>query len=98
MSEIYRVVLKRHKDSNRPDVCIFYDEDSEKAIKEMKKYNDKNGFSIQDKDGRFTIANIILRKTTGTGEVLSETSYRELYDVYGNRRKKVGLNDSTGSN
>ena len=28
MSEIYRVILKRHKDSNRPDVCIFYDEDS----------------------------------------------------------------------
>lgn len=91
MSEIYRVILKRHKNSSRPDVCIFYDENREKAIKEMRKYKTKNGFSIQDKDGRFTIANIILRKTTETGEVLSETSYSELYDVYNNRKEEGGI-------
>ena len=34
----WKVMLKRHRPSNRPDVCVFYDEDKNTALKEMRKY------------------------------------------------------------
>ena len=85
----YSVVLKRHKGSSRPNVIIFRDEDRENAIKEMAKYCKANGFAIQDHDGKFTIADILLveQESIVGAPVLSVTSYHEIFDVYGNRRK-----------
>lgn len=77
----YSVVLKRHKGSNRSDVVVFQDENRARAIREMKKYCEKNGFSVQDRDGRFTIADIVLveREPIAGAPVLSETSYITLF-------------------
>lgn len=86
----YSVILKRYKGSSRPDVCIFRDEDREKAIKAMRDYDRKNGFSVCDSDGRYTIADIVLeeKEPIAGSPVISEKSYIELFDVYGNRRKE----------
>lgn len=77
----YSVVLKRHKGSNRPDVIVFRDEDRAKAVKEMQKYCKENGFSVKDRDGRFTIADIVLveRETIVGAPIISETPYVELF-------------------
>lgn len=82
---IYDVILKRHSGCSRPNVCVFYDEDREKAIEEMQKYCKAHGFTVFEKDGRFTIADIVLRERKPTGEIISETSYRELFDALGKR-------------
>ena len=78
----YSVVLKRHKGSSRPDVCIFSSEDRKEALREMHKYCMKNGFSIHDRDGHFTIANIILveKEPIVGAPVISMTPYCELFD------------------
>ncbi|MEG1459724.1 MAG: hypothetical protein RSJ40_10515 [Acetivibrio sp.] len=47
----YDVILVRN--CSRPDVCVFYDEDREKAIKEMGKYVEKHGFPLMIKMGLF---------------------------------------------
>ena len=85
----YSVVLKRHKGSSRPNVILFRDEDREKAIKEMAKYRKTNGYSVQDHDGKFTIADILLveQEPIVGAPVLSVTPYCQIFDVYGNRRK-----------
>ena len=85
-SVIYDVILKRHNGSSRPNVCIFYDEDKELSIAAMADYGKKNGFSITEKDGRFSIADIILRKRKSTGEVISETSYHKIFDTVTGKR------------
>lgn len=87
MTKIYDVVAKRYRGSSRSDVVLFYDEDIENAIRFMHDYDKKNGFTIYEKDGRFSIADIILREREATGKVISETPYRKLFDVYGNRLK-----------
>lgn len=89
MTIIYDVIAKRHSGNSRPDVCLFYDEDREKSIEFMKKYAKKKGFVIEDKDGVFTIADIILRERESTGKKLSDTSYRELFDAIGKRLKPI---------
>lgn len=78
---IYDVILKRHNNSSRSDVCIYYDEDKTNALDEMAKYVNKNGFSVAEKDGRFSIADVILRKRKSTGEVIEETSYYKLFNT-----------------
>lgn len=83
---IYDVILKRHNGSSRPDVCIFYDEDKELAVAAMADYNRKNGFSITEKGGRLSIADIVLRERKATGEVISETPYREIFDTVTGKR------------
>lgn len=88
-SLIYDVILKRHNGSSRPDVCIFYDEDKELAIAAMADYDRKNGFSITEKDGRFSIADIILRERKSTGEVINETSYHKIFDTVTRKRIEV---------
>lgn len=85
MTLIYDVIAKRHRGSSRPDVVLFYDEDRETSIKFMQKYDKANGFTITEKDGKSTIADIILRERTATGEKISDTPYIELFDVYGKR-------------
>lgn len=83
----FSVWLKRHKGSTRPDVCVASYEDRDEAIQAMKKYSDKYGFTVYDKDGRFTIADITLvEKEPIFGKpIISETSYCKLFDVYGKR-------------
>ena len=91
---IYDVILKRHNGSSRHNVCIFYDEDKELAIDAMANYCKKNGFSIIEKDGRFSIADIIIRKRKYTGEIISETSYHKIFDtVTGKRLRCVKSHD-----
>lgn len=77
----YSVVLKRHKGSSRPDVCVFRDESKAAALKEMHKYCMKNGFSVYDRDGRFTISNIVLieKENVAGSPIISETPYCELF-------------------
>ena len=78
----YSVVLKRHKGSARQDVCIFRDENRDAALREMYKYCKQHGFSIEDHDGRFTIANIVLveKEPVVGAPVISETPYCDLFD------------------
>ena len=91
---VYDVILKRHSGSNRKNVCIFYDEDKELAIKKMAEYVKKNGFTITEEDGRFSIATIILRERKPTGEIIKETPYHEIFDtVTGKKIKEGGKND-----
>lgn len=85
MTIIYDVIAKRSKECTRPNVCLFYDENREKAIKFMREYDKTHGFSIDEKEGTFTIANLLLRERESTGKVISEMSYRELFDIFGNR-------------
>lgn len=76
---IYDVIAKRFDGSSRPNVVLFYDMDRKVAVNFMKKYGKEYGFTIMDEDGRFTIANLILREREATGEVISETPYIELF-------------------
>lgn len=78
---IFDVILKRHSGSARGNVCVFYDEDKALAVEQMGEYVKKNGFTITEKDGRFTIADVILRERKSTGEVVSETSYHKIFDT-----------------
>lgn len=88
----YSVILKRFKGSSRPDVCIFRDENRAIAILEMWKYCKKNGFSIHDSDGRYTIADIILieKEPIAGSPILCTLSYHEIFDVNDNRRATQG--------
>lgn len=78
----YSVILKRHKGSARPNVCIFRDEDRNKALKEMRRYCKQNGFSVHDRDGWFTIADIVLeeKEPIAGAPIISETPYRALFE------------------
>ena len=86
MTIIYDVLLKeRHYKPvtgyyGEPKyTCIFYDEDRNKALKEMQKYVDSHGFTTPDK--KFTIENVVLRERESTGKVISIASYCELFDT-----------------
>jgi hypothetical protein len=84
----YSVVLKRHTSSSKPDTILFRDEDREVAISEMQKYYKKNGFTIYDKDGHYTISNIILveQESIVGAPILSVTKYCDLFDVFDRRK------------
>lgn len=83
----YSVILKRYEGSSRPDVIIFQDEDREKAISEMKKYVKANGFTVYDRDGRFTIKTVVLEEKEPIvgSPVLSIIPYHKLFDHLDNR-------------
>lgn len=85
----YSVILKRFQGSSRPDVCIFRDEDREKAIREMARYARENGFTVKDRDGTFTIATIQLveKEPIAGAPEISRKSWHELFDHLGNRRE-----------
>lgn len=85
MTIIYDVIAKRNERCTRPNICLFYDEDKEKSIEYMKKYCKKHGFTVDEKDGTFTIADLVLREREATGKRIKETSYRELFDMFGKR-------------
>lgn len=84
----YSVILKRHKGSTRPNAVIYRDENRERAIAEMAKYSRANGFTVLDRDGRFTIADIVLveKEPIFGAPVISETPYIEIFDECGRRR------------
>ena len=84
----YSVMLERHKGSSRTDVCVFSDYDRETAIAEMGAYRKKNGFSVYDHDGRFTVADIVLvaREPVVGAQIISRTPYIKIFDIYGERR------------
>lgn len=84
MTKIYDVIAKRNK-GYLPDVCLFYSDDREEAIKYIEKYDKKHGFSIDEKGKTYSIADIILRERESTGKKLKDTSYRELFNMYGKR-------------
>ena len=88
----YSVVLKRFEGSTRPDVVVFRDEDREKAISEMRKYAVENGFTVYDKDGRFTIKTIALEEKEPIvgAPLLSSIPYHKLFDHLDNRLHQEG--------
>ena len=86
MTIIYDVLLEQRKYKpvtgyyGEPKyICIFYDEDKKRALKEMQKYVKQNGFVTPDK--RFTVADVVLRERKATGEVISLTPYRKLFNT-----------------
>ena len=60
-------------------ICIFYDEDKNRALKEMRKYVKKNVFVTPDR--QFTVEDVVLREREATGEVISITPYHKLFDT-----------------
>lgn len=87
----YEVILKRYEGSSRPDVCVFRDENRELAIREMGKYVNKYGFTVVDRDGRFTIAGVHLieKEPIAGSPIISEVNYYDIFDIYGNRRRQL---------
>lgn len=81
-SIIYEVILKRHPGGNKPSVIHFYDEDRDVAIKAMKLYDKKNGFTLVEDGHRFSIADIVLRaRSVPDYDVVSETSFHEIDEL-----------------
>ena len=60
-------------------ICVFYDEDKKKALKEMQRYVKKNGFVTPDK--KYTVADVVLREREATGKVISITPYYKLFNT-----------------
>lgn len=82
---IYRFKIEKHEPTENPYIIMFYDEDRETVIREMQKYDKANGFTYTERGKRFSCANLVLTEETPTGEILSETTYREIFDHLGNR-------------
>lgn len=92
---IYRFKIKKHNhfplypEYKKPDselyITMFYDENRETVIQEMQKYDKANGFTYTERGKRFSCANLVLTEETPTGEILRETTYREIFDHLGNR-------------
>ena len=86
MTMIYDVLLKQQDYKpvtgyyGEPKyICIFYDDDRSKALKEMQKYVKQNGFVTPNK--KYTVADVVLRERESTGKVIRITPYCELFDV-----------------
>lgn len=58
-------------------ICVFYDESRKKALRAMRDYVEKTGFVTPDK--QFHVADVVLRERKTTGEVISMSSYCELF-------------------
>lgn len=90
---IFRFKIKKHShpEYKKPDselyITMFYDEDKELVIKEMDRYCKTNGFSYTDRGKCFSCADLVLTEETPTGQILSVTPYREIFDIYGKRIK-----------
>lgn len=80
MTIIYDVLLIRHA-KREPPVCVFYDEEKDKAIEAMRKYVDSNGFTLKTAEGKYTVADVVLRERESTGKEISRKSYWELFDT-----------------
>lgn len=87
MSIIYDVLLKEHNHFGVQNyICIFYDDDRKKALKEMQKYVKSHGFSTPDK--KYSIADVVLRERDATGAEISITPYHKLFNVITNELLK----------
>ena len=84
----YEVVLHRFPGSGRLDTTVYISEEREQAIEFMHKYDKQNGFSILEKDGRFTIADILLVETERiAGKPPKRIQrYLDIFNIYGDRR------------
>ncbi len=100
MTNIYDVLLKQQ--NYKPVIgycgaakyiCIFYDEDKEKALSEMQKYVSKHGFVTPD--GKYTVVDVVLREREPTGKVVSITSYHKLFNHITGKRKGARGNDQS---
>ncbi len=93
----YHVVLVRHAGSSKPNVTIFYDESKAAALREMRNYYNKNGFSIIEDGKRFSIADIVLVETerVAGAPILNKTPYIDLFDENGNRKDASDRGGST---
>lgn len=60
-------------------ICLFYDENRNKALKVMQKYVKEHGFVTPD--GKSTVADVVLRERKATGEAISVTPYCELFPI-----------------
>lgn len=60
-------------------ICIFYDEDRKKALKEMQKYVKQNGFVTPDK--KQTVADVVSREREATGKTISIIPYHKLFNT-----------------
>lgn len=70
-------------------ICIYYDENKNKALKEMQKYVKKNGFVTPDKQS--TVADVVLRERESTGKTISIAPYHELFNpVTGEQIENAG--------
>lgn len=90
MNTIYRFKVKTHPAYKNPDsvkyITMFYDEDREEVIRYMQKYDKENGFTYIDNHGRCnTCADFILTEETYSGEILNQSTYREIFDFNGKR-------------
>lgn len=83
---IYDVIAERNPVF--PNVVLYYDEDRETAIAYMKKYVNKNGFSIMTAQGCFSVRSISLRTREATGKELNIMPYCKIFDLTGNRIDK----------
>lgn len=61
-------------------------QDAKSGKIQMTEYDRKNGFTVSDKDGKFSIATIILRERTSTGKVISETPYHKIFNTVTGKR------------
>ena len=55
MDIIYDVILKRHNHDPRPDVCVFYDDDREVAIKKRRNTSGRMDLPLPKKMGSFRL-------------------------------------------
>lgn len=83
----FKVQLHPHYETGIVDyITMYYDEDREEVIEQMHKYDKNNGFTFIDRHGRCnTCADLVLFEETYTGEVISKTSYHELFDPFNKR-------------
>lgn len=98
MAVIYDVLLKQRPYKpvvgyyGEPTyICVFYDDDRKRALKEMQRYVKQNGFVTPDR--KETVANVVLRERKATGEVVSITPYCELFDVVTGELRKIDKED-----
>lgn len=90
MNTIYRFKIKTHPAYKIPDsvkyITMFYDEDKEEVIRYMQKYDKENGFTYIDRYGKCnSCANFILSEETPLGEIIHQSTYREIFDCNGKR-------------
>lgn len=81
----YNLLAIPHKGNS--NVLLFYDYDRETVISEMQKYYKRHGFTMAEKEGTFTIANLLLQERELTGKELSRVPYCKIFDIYGKRIK-----------
>lgn len=92
MTRVYDVMAKRHRKWDGREfiedprtVILFYDEDREIAIEFMRKYTKQHGFTLEEKNGISSIADIILCEREYTGKEIAHWSWIDIFDIYGNR-------------